>query len=54
MIGTKAEVVTGSGEFLFSDVRVFLGASATPIVQPTSFQEINPYNQVLPGGVYVG
>ena len=53
-IGTKAEVVTGSGEFLFSDVRVFLGASATPIVQPTSFQEINPYNQVLPGGVYVG
>jgi hypothetical protein len=52
-IGTKAEIVTGSGENLFSDARVYFGVIPTS-GEPTPFQDINPYNQVLPGGVYVG
>ena len=52
-IGTRANIVVGSGEDLFSDVRVYFGV-IPPSGEPTPFQDINPYNQVLAGGVYVG
>jgi hypothetical protein len=51
--GLRAEIVTGTGENLFNNVRVYYG-TLPQTGEPTPFQDINPYNQVLPGGVYVG
>jgi hypothetical protein len=51
-IGTRAEIVVGSGENLPSLVRVEFGQLTGG--EPNGFQDINPYGQVLPGGVYVG
>jgi hypothetical protein len=52
-IGTRDEIVTGSGVAQPSQVRAYFGL---PIrgVEPTQFQVIDPYGVVLPDGVYVG
>ena len=52
-IGTRAEIVTGTGEFQASGVRAYYGVIPTA-GEPTPFQAIDPYRQVLAGGVYVG
>jgi uncharacterized delta-60 repeat protein len=49
----KADIVTGSGEGQFSRIRVYKGASEGK-GEPTSFQDLNPFNTVLADGVYVG
>jgi hypothetical protein len=51
---TKADIVVGSGEGLASAVRVYPGANVTPAGEPTGFQDLDPFGQVLPGGVFVG
>jgi hypothetical protein len=33
---------------------VYLGKSFTSTAEPATFQDIDPYNQILPGGVFVG
>jgi hypothetical protein len=52
-IGSRDEIVTGSGVAQPSQVRAYFGL---PIrgVEPTQFQVIDPYGVVLPDGVYVG
>jgi hypothetical protein len=51
-IGTRAEIVLGSGENLPSRVRVEFGQLTGG--EPNAFQDIDPYGLVLPGGVFVG
>ena len=43
-----------SGEGLASRVRVYSGKSVTASGEPSSFQDLDPFGQVLPGGVFVG
>jgi hypothetical protein len=50
----KAEVVVGSGDGTESRVRVYPGLAFTGTGEPTTFQDIDPYGQVLADGVYVG
>src|SRR5205814_190427 len=50
----RADVVVGSGEGLASRVRVYSGKSVTASGEPSSFQDLDPFGQVLPGGVFVG
>jgi hypothetical protein len=48
-----ADLVVGSGEGLASDVRVYLGKDVTtPGDAP--HQDLDPFGQPLPGGVFVG
>jgi uncharacterized delta-60 repeat protein len=49
-----ADLAVGSGEGLPSRVRVYLGKSFTSTAEPATFQDLDPYNQALPGGVFVG
>ncbi len=49
----KADIVAGSGDNQFSRVRIYKGASVGK-GEPTSFQDLNPFNAVLADGVYVG
>jgi hypothetical protein len=51
-IGTRAEIVAASGENLPSRVRVEFGQLTGG--EPNAFQDIDPYGQILPGGIYVG
>lgn len=51
----KAEIVTGSGEGSPSKVRIYLGKSFTSTVEPTNFQDLDPFGgAVLSDGVFVG
>jgi hypothetical protein len=51
--GTHAEIVAASGDNQPSLVRAYFGA-LTPGGEPFPSQTIDPYGQVLPGGVFVG
>jgi uncharacterized delta-60 repeat protein len=50
----KADLAVGSGEGLPSHVRVYFGKSINDRGEPAQFQDLDPYNQTLPGGVFVG
>jgi hypothetical protein len=50
----RADLVVGSGEGLPSAVRVYLGRDVTPAGEPPAFRDLDPFGQVLPGGVFVG
>jgi hypothetical protein len=50
----RSEVVAASGENTASQVRVYFGTTPSATGEPTPFQTIDPYAQVLPGGIYVG
>jgi uncharacterized delta-60 repeat protein len=50
----KGDVVVGSGEGLPSQVRMYLGRDFTTTAEPTTFQDVDPFGQALPGGVFVG
>jgi hypothetical protein len=50
----KADVVTGSGEGSASRVRVYPGRGVGPGGEPAAFQDLDPFNQVIPAGVFVG
>jgi hypothetical protein len=50
----RADVVAASGEGVASRVRVYLGRGVGPGGEPGGFQDIDPFGQVLPGGVFVG
>ena len=50
----RADVAAGSGEGVLSGVRVYLGKNFTSTAEPTTFQDLNPFNTVLAGGVFVG
>ena len=53
-IGTRAEVVAATGRNLPSRVRVYTNGTPVANVEPTPFQEIDPYGRVMADGVYVG
>jgi hypothetical protein len=50
----RADLVVGSGEGLPSRVRVYLGKDFTSTAEPAAFQDLDPFGQALPGGVFVG
>jgi hypothetical protein len=50
----KADVAVGSGEGLPSQVRVYFGKTIAPGGEPSGSQDLDPFGQVLPGGVFVG
>jgi uncharacterized delta-60 repeat protein len=50
----KADLVVGSGEGLPSQVRVYLGKDCTGSGEPSAAQNLDPFGQTLPGGVFVG
>ncbi len=50
----RQDIVVGSGAGSSGLVRVYLSRSVTPTGEPKAFQDINPFNTTLPGGVYVG
>ncbi len=52
-IGARAEIVTGSGINLPSQVRAYFG-QPIPRGEPAQFQAIDPYRVVLADGIYVG
>jgi hypothetical protein len=50
-----ADVVTGSGQGLPSEIRLYRGTTLNANgVTPSPDQVIDPYGVVLPGGVFVG
>jgi uncharacterized delta-60 repeat protein len=51
---SNADLVVGSGEGLPSQVRVYRGKDFTPAGEPATFQDLDPFGQALPGGVFVG
>ena len=51
---SKADLAVGSGEGLPSAVRVYFGKTITNRGEPTAFQDLDPYGQTLPAGVFVG
>jgi hypothetical protein len=50
----RADVATGSGEGSQSRVRVYRGKDFTSTAEPSAYQDLDPFGQVLPGGVFVG
>jgi hypothetical protein len=50
----KADLVVGSGEGLASGVRVYLGKDFAGTGEPAQHQDLDPFGQALPGGVFVG
>jgi hypothetical protein len=50
----RADVAVGSGEGEASRVRVYLGKTVAPGGEPPVSQDLDPFGQVLPGGVFVG
>ena len=53
-LGTRDEVVVGSGAGLPSKVRVYSGFTAGGTAEPRPFQDIDPFGRTLADGVYVG
>jgi uncharacterized delta-60 repeat protein len=51
---SKADLVVGSGEGLPSQVRVYMGKDFTGAGEPAKFQDLDPFGQALPAGVFVG
>jgi hypothetical protein len=49
-----ADLVTGSGDNLPSDVRMYRGTTLQTVAAPSPDQTINPFNAVVAGGVFVG
>jgi hypothetical protein len=50
----RADVTTGSGESDRSAVRVFVAGRIVGSPSPTAHQELDPFGEVLPNGVFVG
>ena len=50
----RADVVAGSGEGSASRVRIYSGRGIGPGGEPAGFQDLDPFGQTLPGGVFVG
>lgn len=53
-LGSKANIIAGTGENILSNVRVYFGPLGPNGTEPTQFQEFNPFNRVLADGIYVG
>jgi hypothetical protein len=51
---TYANLVVGSGENEQSLVRIYPGAYVVPGGEPSKFQDLNPFGEVLASGVFVG
>jgi uncharacterized delta-60 repeat protein/uncharacterized repeat protein (TIGR01451 family) len=51
---TRADLAVGSGEGSPSRVRTYLGKNFTTAAEPGTFQDLDPFGAVLPGGVFVG
>lgn len=49
-----ADVLVGSGDGLVSKVRVYLGTNFDDANEPTTFQDLNPFGVLVPGGIFVG
>ena len=50
----RADVLVGSGAGARSRARVYAGAQFAGPGEPAAYQDLDPYNAVLPAGVYVG
>jgi hypothetical protein len=50
----KVDVAVGSGEWQPNRVRVDSGKTIAPGGEPSGSQDLDPFSQVLPGGVFVG
>jgi hypothetical protein len=50
----RADLVVGSGEGSPSRVRVYPGRNIAPGGEPAALQDLDPFAQLLPGGVFVG
>jgi hypothetical protein len=50
----RADVATASGEGSPGRVRVSPGRDFTSTAEPAAFQDLDPFGQILPGGVFVG
>lgn len=50
----KADLVTGSGDGLRSEIRVYKGTTLLANAAPTADQTFDPFGAALPAGVFVG
>jgi uncharacterized delta-60 repeat protein len=50
----RADVLAGSGEGSPSRARIYLGKDITSPAEPATFQDLDPFGAVPPGGVFVG
>jgi hypothetical protein len=50
----RADVIAGSGERSASRARVYLGRNFGGAGEPAATQDLDPFGQTLPGGVFVG
>jgi autotransporter-associated beta strand protein len=50
----QTDIVVGSGEGVASRVRVYAGKTVQSAGEPPALQDLDPFGQTLPGGVFVG